>query len=170
MKTYTTRRSMLLKHPPQKTYTGEFTAEQILEMATEIALAQCVRDESYTIDSPRTVKMYLQCLLAGEPAERFIVLFLDNRHRVIATEALFEGTIDGANVHPREVVRRALYHNAAAIVCCHNHPSGVADPSSADIAITRRLIEALALIDTRVLDHFVVGGTTIISMAERGLL
>ncbi|MFZ2207243.1 MAG: DNA repair protein RadC, partial [Porticoccaceae bacterium] len=102
--------------------------------------------------------------------EIFVVLFLDTRHRLIATEDLFQGTIDGASVHPREVVRRALFHNAAAVIVGHNHPSGVAEPSADDRRITARLREALALVDVRLLDHFVVGAGQVVSLAERGLL
>jgi DNA repair protein RadC len=115
-------------------------------------------------------RRYLTAKLRHQPHEVFACLFLDNRHRVISFEELFHGTIDGASVHPREVVRRALYHNAAALILAHNHPSGVAEPSQADEQITLRLREALALIDVRLLDHFIVGDGQIISMAERGLL
>ena len=100
----------------------------------------------------------------------FACLFLDNRHRVIKYEELFRGTIDGASVHPREVVKRALHHNSAAVILAHNHPSGVAEPSLADEAITRRLKDALSLVDVRVLDHFVVAAGESVSFAERGLL
>ncbi len=96
--------------------------------------------------------------------------WLDNRHHVIAVEKLFNGTIDGASVYPREVVRSALRHNAAAAVAAHNHPSGNLEPSAADRAITTRLREALALIDVRILDHIVVGAQQTTSMAERGLI
>jgi DNA repair protein RadC len=107
--------------------------------------------------------------LRDRPYEVFACLFLDTRHRVIAFEELFRGTIDGASVHPRELVRRALEHNAAAVILAHNHPSGVAEPSAADRQITTRLKDALALVDVRVLDHCVVGDE-IVSFAERGLL
>jgi DNA repair protein RadC len=100
----------------------------------------------------------------------FACLFLDNRHRVIAFEELFRGTIDGASVHPREVVKHALHHNAAALILAHNHPSGVAEPSRADVQITRRLVAALGLVDIRVLDHLVIGDTEAVSLAERGQL
>ena len=108
--------------------------------------------------------------MRGYPYEVFSCLFLDNRHRVIEFEELFRGTIDGASVHPREVVQRALYHNAAALILAHNHPSGVAEPSSADRRITQRLKEALALVEIRVLDHFIVGEGQPVSMAELGLM
>jgi DNA repair protein RadC len=97
-------------------------------------------------------------------------LFLDNRHRVLKYEELFRGTIDGCSVHPREVVKAALYTNAAAIIFSHNHPSGIPESSKADISLTKRLTEALALVDIRVLDHIVVGGVETVSFAERGLL
>ena len=97
-------------------------------------------------------------------------MFLDNRHRVLQVEEMFQGTIDGASVHPRVVVQRALEVNAAAVVLFHNHPSGVAEPSHADQAITRRLSDALALVDVRVLDHFVVAAGESVSFAESGLL
>ncbi len=100
----------------------------------------------------------------------FAGLFLDNRHRVIQYHELFRGTIDGAAVYPREVVRYALEQNAAAVIFAHNHPSGVAEPSQADISLTRRLKEALGLVDIRVLDHMVVGHGEVISLAERGLM
>ena len=103
-------------------------------------------------------------------AEAFGCLFLDNRHRLIAFEILFHGTVDGASVHPREVVKRALEHNSAAVIFAHNHPSGVAEPSQADELITRRLRDALALVDIRVLDHVIVGLERCVSFAERGLL
>ncbi len=97
-------------------------------------------------------------------------MFLDNRHRVIEFEELFRGTIDGASVHPREVVRRALQHNAAALILAHNHPSGVTQPSEADRRITQRLKDALALVEIRILDHFIIGDGKPVSMAELGML
>ena len=115
------------------------------------------------------VRKLLRLRFSEREHEVFVVLFLDNRHRLIEIEEMFRGTIDGAQVHVREVVKAALRHNAAAVVFCHNHPSGVAEPSQADQTITRRLREALSLVEVRVLDHFVVGDS-IISMAERGLL
>jgi DNA repair protein RadC len=121
------------------------------------------------LSSPQDTRAFLAMHLRDSPSEVFACLFLDNRHRVIAFEKLFQGTIDGASVHPREVVKRTLHHNAAAIILAHNHPSGVAEPSQADERITRRLKEALELIDVRVLDHIVVGDE-LVSFAERGLL
>ncbi|MES9856048.1 MAG: DNA repair protein RadC [Sedimenticola sp.] len=126
------------------------------------------RDNALT--SPQLTRDYLQSRLTHHPNEVFACLFLDNRHRVIEYEELFQGTIDGASVHPREVVRRALAHNAAAVILAHNHPSGVAEPSRADEQITRRLQEALALVDVRVLDHIIVGTGEMTSLAERGVI
>ena len=120
--------------------------------------------------SPADTRNYLKARLRAYPQEVFACLFLDNRHRVIGFEELFTGTIDGASVHPREVVRRALHHNAAALIFAHNHPSGVAEPSQADRQITLRLKNAMELIDVRVLDHIVVGDAEVVSFAERGLL
>ena len=111
--------------------------------------------EGEALTDPDASARYLKSRLTAYPYEVFACLFLDNRHRVIAFEELFRGTIDGASVHPREVVRHCLAHNAAAVIFAHNHPSGVAEPSAADRAITLRLRDALALVDIRVLDHFV---------------
>lgn len=122
------------------------------------------------LTDPAATRKYLLAKLRDMPHEVFACLYLDNRHRVIAFEELFRGTIDGATVHPREVVRAALKHNAAALIFSHNHPSGVAEPSDADRRLTRRLADALALVDIRVLDHFVVGDGEVASFAERGWL
>ena len=122
------------------------------------------------ISSPQATRDFLRARLGDRPYEVFCCLYLDNRNRLISFEELFRGTIDGTNVHPREVVRRALGHNAAAIIFAHNHPSGVAEPSQADQWITDRLKQALGLVDIRVLDHLIVGDTDCVSFAERGLL
>ena len=122
------------------------------------------------LDSPRATRDFLIARLRDSPHELFCCLHLDNRHRLIAFDELFRGTIDGASVHPREVVKQALARNAAALILAHNHPSGVAEPSQADELITRRLREALALVDIRVLDHLIVADTGCLSFAERGLL
>jgi len=121
-----------------------------------------------TLSDPSSSAKFLKARLAGYPYEVFACLFLDTRHRVLGFEELFRGSIDGAAVHPREVVRRCLRHNAAAVIIAHNHPSGVAEPSAADRAITLRLREALQLIDVRLLDHFVIGSGRPTSLAERG--
>ena len=120
--------------------------------------------------NPRATREFLRMRLRDLPHEVFCCVYLDNRNRVIAFEELFRGTIDGASVHPREVVKQALARNAAAVILAHNHPTGLAEPSQADELITRRLKEALALVDIRVLDHLVVGDGVCESFAERGLL
>ena len=123
-----------------------------------------------TLKNPQSTRDFLKISLRNYQHEVFACLFLDNRHRVICFEELFTGTIDGASVYPREVVKRALQHNAAAVILSHNHPSGVAEPSLADRNITTRLVQALDLVDIRVLDHIVIGGAESVSFAERGLL
>ncbi|MCB1871161.1 MAG: DNA repair protein RadC, partial [Gammaproteobacteria bacterium] len=123
-----------------------------------------------TLTSPEETRNYLRLRLAEYKNEVFGCVYLDNRHRIIDVAELFHGTIDGASVHPRVVVQQSLQLNAAAILFFHNHPSGVAEPSHADESITRRLKEALALVDVRVLDHFVVTAGESVSFAERGLL
>ena len=120
--------------------------------------------------SPSDVKQFCQLQIAQEKDEYFCSMFLDSQHRLIAFERLFRGTIDGASVYPRVVVRRALELNAAAVIFTHNHPSGVPEPSTADINITKRLKDALGLIDVRVLDHIIAGTDGTSSMAESGLL
>jgi DNA repair protein RadC len=122
------------------------------------------------LESPGATKQYLKSALRDNPNEVFACLFLDTRHRVIAFEELFHGTIDGATVYPRVVAEKALKHNAAALIVAHNHPSGISEPSLADQAITRRLKDALALLDIRLLDHFVIGEGAPVSMAAKGLL
>jgi len=119
--------------------------------------------------SPKQTKDYLTLQLSQEECEIFSCLWLDNRNRVIRFERMFRGTIDGASVYPREVVKSALKHNAASVIFAHNHPSGVAEPSNADEQITKRLKKALELVDIRVLDHIVIGDECV-SFAERGLL
>ncbi len=122
------------------------------------------------LESPEVTGQYLKTVLRDYPNEVFACLFLDTRHRVIAFEELFHGTIDGATVYPRVVAEKALRHGAAALIVAHNHPSGISEPSLADQAITRRLKDALALLDIKLLDHFVVGEGAPVSMAARGLL
>ena len=123
-----------------------------------------------SLTHPEQARELLVARLRDRPHEVFACVFLDNRHRMLHYGELFRGTIDGAAVHPREVVREALERGAAAVILAHNHPSGVAEPSAADLSITRRLQEALALMDIRVLDHIVVGDGETVSFAERGLL
>ena len=128
-----------------------------------------IKTNTTELSSPQDTRNYLRLKFAGLEHEVFACLFLDQRHRVICFEELFTGTIDGASVYPREVVKATLKHNAAAVIFAHNHPSGNAEPSQSDKHITGRLKEALALIDVRVLDHFVVGDE-VVSFAERGLI
>ncbi|MCB1645451.1 MAG: DNA repair protein RadC [Pseudomonadales bacterium] len=122
------------------------------------------------ITDPDSTRRYLMTRLRGYSREVFACMYLDNQHRLIEYEELFFGTIDGASVHPREVVKRALGHNAAAVIFAHNHPSGIAEPSQADQRITERLKSSLLLVDIRVLDHMIVGDQEVMSFAERGLL
>ncbi|TVP89216.1 MAG: JAB domain-containing protein [Thioalkalivibrio sp.] len=141
--------------------------QAVLEMGRRHLAAALERGDAIT--SPAATRAFLSARLRDYPYEVFACLFLDNRHRMLAFEELFRGTIDGASVHPREIVRRVLHHNAAAVILAHNHPSGVAEPSRADEAITRRVQEALGLLDVRVLDHVIVADETL-SFAERGLI
>ncbi|MGE0370985.1 MAG: DNA repair protein RadC [Gammaproteobacteria bacterium] len=144
------------------------------EKVTVIKLAMAILNDRHragrALESPGQTRDFLRLKLVERKHEVFGALFLDTRHRVIRLAEMFQGTIDGATVHPRVVVQRALELNAAAVVLFHNHPSGVAEPSMADEAITRRLRDALALVDVRVLDHFVVAAGESVSFAERGLL
>lgn len=139
-----------------------------IELASRHLAAELVMRDA--VNDPLRAADYFRARLRGHPQEVFAVLFLDNRHRMIAFEELFHGSIDGAEVHPREVVRRCLAHNAAGVVLGHNHPSGIAEASAADMAITRKLRDALALIEVRVLDHFIVGEGRPVSFAARGWL
>jgi DNA repair protein RadC len=122
------------------------------------------------LSAPGSTRAFLVAQLRDRPYEVFCCLHLDNRHRLIAFDELFRGTLDGATVHTREVVREVLLHNASAVIFAHNHPSGVAEPSHADELVTRRLKDALALVDVRVLDHLIVGDSYCLSFADRGLL
>ncbi len=121
------------------------------------------------LNSPTDTRHYFQCAIGTREYECFCVAYLDNRHRVIAFEEVFRGTIDGTAVYPREIVKRALHHNAAAVIFAHNHPSGVAEPSRADEMLTVRLKDALAMVKIRTLDHLVIGDT-VVSFAERGMI
>ena len=142
--------------------------QAVLEMARRHLLETVQRGDALT--NPRECRDYLSAQLGSYPYEVFGCLFLDNQHRVIRFEEFFRGTIDGTGVYPREVIRRALQLNAAAIIFAHNHPSGVCSPSHADRQITRKLVDALALVDIRVLDHFIIGDAEGYSFAEHGLL
>ena len=146
----------------------EASAEDVLAHAQSL-IARRFRTGSPVLTSPARTREFLRLKLGAREYEMFCLLALDNRHRLIEFVELFRGTVDGASVHPREVVKDALRLNAAAVILVHNHPSGVAAPSQADELITQRLKEALALVDVRVLDHLVIG-ETIHSFAEGGLL
>lgn len=147
---------------------GFVQLQAVLEMARRHLLETLQRDT--VLGNPADVRHYLKARLRDHAREVFLCLFLDTRHRVICCEELFQGTIDASSVYPREVVRRALSLNAAALIFAHNHPSGITEPSQADQRITLRLRDALSLVDIPVLDHLIVGDGPVLSMAERGLL
>ncbi|CAK2365519.1 DNA repair protein RadC [Vibrio cyclitrophicus] len=138
---------------------------ELLERAADALAAKYKREGTFT--NPTNVKEYLKLKLGAHDREVFAVMFLDNQHQLISFEELFFGTIDAASIYPREVLKAALNHNAAAVVFAHNHPSGIAEPSQADRRITQRLVDALKLVDIRVLDHIVVGEDCV-SFAEKG--
>ncbi|MDG2090729.1 MAG: DNA repair protein RadC [Gammaproteobacteria bacterium] len=142
--------------------------QAVQELAQRHLMESLQREDALT--SVELSRLYVKSKLRSYHREVFLCLFLDSQHRVIAQEELFQGSIDSAAVYPREVLNRAFYHKAAAIIFAHNHPSGIAEPSEADIAITRRLKSALDLVDIKTLDHLVVGDGIVTSMAERGLL
>ena len=150
-------------------YTASKSADDdaIIAQALEI-LQSRMRKYEYSFTEPKAVKQYLTLRFAETEHEVFTVLFLTNKHKLIEAREMFRGTIDGASVHVREVVKEALELNAAAVILAHNHPSGVAEPSSADVKITERLQYALSVVDVRVLDHIIVGGTETASLAELG--
>lgn len=139
-------------------------------IAQALELLACEVRAADAMTSPDTVKNYLRLKLAGRPHEIFAVVFLDAQHRIIDVQEMFRGTLTQTSVYPREVVIEALKQNAAAVILCHNHPSGCADPSRADENLTQTLKSALALVDVRVLDHFVVTRSAVVSFAELGLL
>lgn len=142
--------------------------QAVLEMARRALQERMRRRDALT--SPEAVRDYLRLALAGKDREVFAAVFLDAQNRVLAVEELFRGSLTQTSVYPREVVKRALFHNAAAMIFAHNHPSGVAEPSQADRSLTAALKQALALVEVRVLDHFIVAGGGGLSFAERGLL
>ncbi len=150
---------------------GEAKASQ-LHAALELARRHlgCELQRGASLTDPQATADYLQARLADREREIFACILLDNKHRVLHYEELFHGSLDAAQVHPREVVKLALARNAAAMIIAHNHPSGVAEPSRCDEAITLRIQEALALVDIRLLDHLIIGGNTSVSLAARGLL
>ena len=139
-----------------------------LELGRRYLAEALIRGGSLT--SPSQAGAFLQAQLRDRTSEYFCILYLDTRHRVLGFQELFRGTVDGATVHPREVVKAALGRNAAAVIVAHNHPSGVAEPSAADEALTRRLKQALALVEVRLLDHLIVGDGEVVSLSQRGLL
>lgn len=170
-----------------KGITGLFAADQhafcqmpgmgpakFAQLQAVLELARRVLEEKLkcgdTLGSPGSVRDYLRLSLQGRKHEIFASIFLDAQHRTIAMEELFRGTLTQTSVYPREVVKRALHHNAAAVIFAHNHPSGMAEPSHADEILTQSLKQALALVDVKVLDHFIVGSGTAMSFAERGLI
>lgn len=150
---------------------GEYrqaTADEVMTAARGVLSRRVRRGTEFT--SPQLSRDYLRVKLGTLEHEAFMVVLLDARHRLIEALQMFRGTIDSTSVYPREVVKEALARNASAVILAHNHPSGAAEPSRADELITRRLREALALIDVRVLDHLFVAGEDVVSFAERGLL
>lgn len=132
-------------------------------------LRECL-ERGDTLSSPDDTRNFLITELSGCSQEVFACLFLDTKHRIITFDKMFFGTIDSANVYPREIVKKALQHNAAALILAHNHPSGIAEPSNADVQLTKRLKETLELVDVRVLDHFVIGDGCCVSFIEEGLI
>ena len=144
------------------------TADEIISAARK-HMSRRVR-RGTQLSSPKATRDYLSLKLGSLEREVFAVIFLDKRHRLISYQEMFQGTIDGASVHPREVVKEALKQNAASVILAHPHPSGIAEPSQADKLITTRLKHALDLVDIRVLDHIIVAGGDTTSLAERGLI
>jgi DNA repair protein RadC len=142
--------------------------QAVLEMARRALHEEMATGDA--LNSPGAVRDYLQLLLRGRQQEVFMVIFLDAQHRVLASEELFSGTLTQTSVYPREVVKRALHHNAAALIFAHNHPSGVTEPSQSDRMLTDALKQSLSLVDVRVLDHFIVAGAGCLSFAERGMV
>jgi DNA repair protein RadC len=169
----------VLSLPKVESFANRFADVRATDLNTDeadsvIALALSVLARRHrrgaVLSSPDATRDYLRLEIGERHNELFGVLFMDNRHRIIAKEELFYGTIDGASVHPRVVVARALTLNAAAVMLYHNHPSGVAEPSQSDLRITNRLKDALSLVDVRVLDHVIVSAEDSVSLAERGLI
>jgi len=155
-------------HPAAATTPHRTMRHPVIAQALE--LLACEVHQSDVLTDPSTVKDFLRLKLADRPHEVFAVVFLDAQHRVIDVQEMFRGTLTQTSVYPREVVIEALKHNAAALILCHNHPSGCADPSRADETLTQTLKQALALVDVRVLDHFIVTRAGVTSFAELGIL
>lgn len=161
---------MEIREQPMSRYAGfDGTPDNIIREALAILEARLITAE-FNVSKPEDAKAFLTIKLASLESEVFACLWLNNKHKVLAYSELFRGTIDGASVHPREVAKDGLRHNAAAVIFAHNHPSGEPEPSRADIQLTRRLVDSMGLIDIKVLDHMVIGGMDIISFAERGLI
>jgi DNA repair protein RadC len=148
---------------------GKYALFQAVQELSQRQLFESLKQRDI-LTSSRNTRQYLRAKFRHYENEVFSCLYLDNQHHILKLEELFSGTIDGAAVYPREVVKRCLSYNAAAIIFAHNHPSGIAEPSAADIAITKKLQAALHTIDVRVLDHFVIGDSQVVSFAERNLL
>ena len=142
--------------------------QAVLEMSRRALREEMLSGDA--LNSPQAVREYLQLLLRSRQHEVFMVIFLDAQHRVIAAEEMFHGTLTQTSVYPREVVKRALHHNAAAVIFAHNHPSGVAEPSDSDRLLTGALKQSLQLVDVRALDHFIVAGSCCLSFAEKGMM
>ena len=153
----------------------DVASEQVLSDDEVIRVALSILEHRFglkrtALNSPQAVRDYLRLSIAGNEHEVFMCAFLDAQNRVIALEEMFKGTLTQTSVYPREVVKAALRHNCAAVILAHNHPSGIAEPSRSDEALTQALKQALALVDVKVLDHFVIGAGAAMSFAERGLL
>ena len=158
-----------IKTETEATYSVMNRDDAIIAQALAI-LDSRMRKAGEAMTSPAAVRDYLRMKLTGLEHEVFCILFMDSQNRVIEFVEMFRGTLNQASVYPREVVKRALAHNAAAVILAHNHPSGVSEPSRADEMLTGQLKSALTLVDVRVLDHFIVGGSEVMSFAERGLI
>jgi DNA repair protein RadC len=156
-------------HPERTRSIQEQADDAVLVQAAQI-LRDRLQHRDTVFSAPQSVRQFLQIKLRPYPYEVFTALFLDNRHRLIEFVELFRGTIDGASVHPREIIRECIKHNAAAVIFAHNHPSGVEEPSQSDLRLTQRLKDALAYIDVRVIDHIIIGEGDGTSFAERGIL
>lgn len=153
---------------PKKSETTLASEDAIIARACTILDKRLRRGPLF--ERPGDVKNYLKLQLQGHQNEHFAALYMDTKHRMMAYEVLFTGTVDGAEVHPRVIAQRALHHNAAAVVIAHNHPSGDPEPSQADRAVTARIKQTLSLVDVRLLDHFIIGQGDPVSMASRGML
>ncbi len=161
---------MKIEFETNLTYTTADQEEDAIIERALVILNSRLRKTGESMTSPAAVRNYLRLKLSGLEHEVFCVMFLDSQHRVIGFEEMFRGTLNQASVYPREVVKKALANNAAGVILAHNHPSGETTPSMADQNLTDALKSALALVDVRVLDHFIVGGTDVLSFAEQGLM